>query len=102
MNVVESYCLLICGGLVAYVGTLIYCHLYRCIEVWNRKRQNKNELFKARCRKLHRAMKDYYVTIAVTQPNVVAKQLATVEVNKMIKNKTVLKNYTRLKKCSNI
>lgn len=97
MNVVESYCLLICGGLVAYVGTLIYCHLYRCIEAWRIKKQKKNELFQARCRKLHRAMKDYYMTIAETQPNVVAKKLATLEIKKMVKNKTVMKNYTKLK-----
>lgn len=101
MNVVESYCLLICGGLVACVFTLGYFYFCRCLEVWQIKRHKRNELYKVRVKKIRKSIKDYYYTLAITRPYALATELAKSEVKNMIKKNTVFENYTKLK-CSNM
>ena len=96
MNTIESYCLLIMGGLVAYVFTLLYCYLTRCWENWSRKQEARRwyrkKLFRQRCNSSYNFWKDYFYTLAVNNPSLLAADLAEMSVVKMTR-KNLVNNY---------
>lgn len=87
MSTIESYCLLVMCGLAAYVFTLLYCYLTRCYENWSKKsearRKYRREMFRRRCNSSYNFWKDYFYTLAVNNPTLLAADLAEISVMKM-------------------
>lgn len=101
MNVIESYCLLIGCGLVAYVLTLLFIYFDRCFEKWINKnkikRQFNNDLFRQRCKFVHKNIKDYYYTLAVNNPLLLATEIADAHTSCLTRKQMIMPLYTRLK-----
>ena len=77
---VESWTILI-------AFTVIYCYIAVCIEKHSERKQMsrkyKNQLFLQRCKKSHNYFQNYFYSFAVSNPRLLATELADMCVAKM-------------------
>ncbi len=87
MSTIESYCLFVIGGLVAYILLIVYCYMNQRYECWCRKREAqrfyRKNMFRQRCRTHYNYLQAYFYGLAINNPRLLATDLAANCVAKM-------------------
>ena len=93
---INNIFLLISTGAVAYLFYLIFQYAY---EVSDRlpSRNRKDELKEKRIRKLKLSAFEYYYSMAINNPSLLATELAENHVNELNKQGLINKTYSQLK-----
>lgn len=96
MVILENFALLVLISASAYIFTCIFQFINRKIEKFNLKRNN--DFYKFKCKKIYNNIYNYYYTLAVINPERLCKELASINLMRIKKEKKINKMYDLLKK----
>ena len=105
MTQLESFALLILAGCIAYALTCMFDYVNRCKVNYSYKIKNlehkRDDLFKFKCEKLHDNMFFYYWGLIQTKPELLCYDLASRDLNRVIKDNKVSYFYDIIKQRNN-
>lgn len=108
MNQVDSYMLLLTALTAAYLFAQFLNYIYRCNVNFKRKQllkvqkllkaQQFDELFIRKCQILFEDAMNYYYTLAINSPEVIANELAEHHISSLKESNRIVELYSKLKK----
>lgn len=97
MSQLQGYALLVLAACLAYVLTCIFDYIERCKVNYNAKKHKNDDLYKMKIKKLHDSAFYYYYDLAINRPECLCYDLASKDINRLIKKNQINKLYTQLK-----
>lgn len=78
----------------------IFRYFERCHINYTAKKNEKSEIYVKKCRKLHDKAFFYYYDMATTKPELLAYELATLDIKRLKENNLIDYMYSSLKRAS--